>query len=66
MLQNEANCDVICTQIALPDVTAYVTAAKFARELAKHGDARRAYAAARPGSNRTYLYLAGLDFLAET
>ena len=68
MLQNEAGCDVVCTQIALPDVTAYVTAARFARELAKHGDARRAYAAARPGANRTYLYLAGMasDFLAET
>jgi hypothetical protein len=66
MLQNDTPAAVVVTQAALPDRTAYLTAANFARELAHHGDPQRAYRASHPGGANIYLYLAGMsdDFLA--
>jgi hypothetical protein len=68
MLQNDTPAAVVVTQALLPDRTAYLTAANFARELARHGNPRRAYRVAHPGGANIYLYLAGMgdDFLAET
>ena len=58
MLQNETAAAIIATVIDVPDRLSFQTGALFARELAKTGDIPTAYNAARPGNNRTYIYLA--------
>lgn len=59
MLQNETEAETIATIIDVPDRLAFQTSALFFRELAKSKDVPIAYHAARPGGNRTYVYLAG-------
>lgn len=59
MLQNETNAEVIATIIETPDREAFQTGALFARALANLGDTEAAYQRAKPGSNRTYVRLAG-------
>lgn len=58
MLQNETEAEIIATIIEAPDRLAYQTGTLFARELARSGDVANAYFAAKPGHNRTYVYLA--------
>lgn len=58
MLQNETEAEIVATIIEAPDRLAFQTGVLFARELAKSGDVANAYNAARPGDNRTYVYLA--------
>jgi hypothetical protein len=57
--------DVICTLSALPDITSYLTGARFVQELVDTHNHRRAYDRAAPGDNENYLFLAGMsnDFL---
>ena len=59
LVQNETSAEVVATVLSVPDKEAFQTGTIFARELAKTGDFERAYYAARPGSNRTYVRLAG-------
>jgi len=59
MIQNETSAEVVATIVDVPDREAFQTGAIFARELAKTGSSERAYNVARPGSNRTYVRLAG-------
>ena len=65
MLQKQTPAAVVVTQAALPDRTAFITAANFARALAAHGDPYRAFQESHPGGAHIYLYLQGDDaFLA--
>lgn len=57
-IQNETEAAVIATVVDVPDRLSFQTGALFARSLASSGDIPTAYYAARPGSNRTYIYLA--------
>lgn len=59
MIQNETSAEVIATIIEVPDREAFQTGAIFARELAQVANFEKAYYRSRPGSNRTYLRLAG-------
>lgn len=61
MLQNETESDVVATVVDVPDREAFQTGALFARQLAEHGDVGRAYRLAKPGGNRTYVWLAGVQ-----
>lgn len=58
--------DIICTRLPLPDNVAYGTASRFAAELAKDHNPRRAFFEARPGQGREYVYQVGMSrrFLA--
>lgn len=60
MLQNETEATVIATVLEAPDRLSFSTGVLFARELARTGDIPSAYYAAKPGNNRTYVYLAGV------
>lgn len=66
MIQNETSAEVIATIIEVPDREAFQTGAIFARELAKVASFEKAYYRARPGSNRTYIRLAGRTVANET
>lgn len=59
MLQDSTEAAIIATIIPIPDEEAFFTGSVFAQELAQTGDVGKAYAKARPGHNRTYIYLAG-------
>ena len=53
--------DIICTRLPLPDNVAYGTASRFAAELAKDHNPRRAFYEARPGQGREYVYQVGMS-----
>lgn len=59
MLQNETDAEIIATVIQVPDNEAFATGTLLADWLGRTGDLETAYNASRPGSNRTYLRLAG-------
>jgi hypothetical protein len=60
LLQEEANVDVICTILAVPDRQAYQTGSLLASALAKSSNIASEYQRSKPGGNRLYLYLAAL------
>lgn len=60
-IQNETEATVIATVLDAPDHLAFSTGALFARELARTGNIFNAYHAARPGNNRVYVCLAGVE-----
>lgn len=57
MIHQESGADVICTIVDVADREAYRTGALMARHLARTQNLRQAYELAKPGTNRTYLYL---------
>jgi hypothetical protein len=59
-LQEEANVDVICTILDVPDRQAYQTGSLLATALFKSHNVSAAYQRSKPGGNRLYLYLAAL------
>lgn len=59
MLQNDTGAAIIATIIEVPDDEAFYTGAVFVQALAQLDDVGKAYDKARPGGNRTYIYLAG-------
>lgn len=56
-LQNETGAIIIATIADVPDREAFQTGSLLASSLAIYGDINRAYQAAKPGSNRTYVLL---------
>lgn len=56
-VHEELGIDVVCTIVEVPDVDAFTTASYFARGLGDGLSVADAYARAKPGQNRTYLYL---------
>lgn len=56
-IQEETDITVICTINDVDDGVAYRTGALFARRLAQRNDYRSAFEAAKPGRNRTYVFL---------
>ncbi|OGO43043.1 MAG: hypothetical protein A2Z04_08830 [Chloroflexi bacterium RBG_16_57_9] len=48
-LHDATGADVVCTMVAIPDETAFQTAALFAEHLGESGDFRAAYELAKPG-----------------
>lgn len=56
-IQEETDLTVICTINNIDDYLAYRTGALFARRLAQIGDYRSAFEAAKPGRNRSYVFL---------
>jgi hypothetical protein len=60
IIQEEANAGVICTLIDVPDAQAYTTGSRLASALAESATIAAAYLAAKPGRNRSYLYLPSL------
>lgn len=56
-IQEETDLGIICTITAVPDYLAYRTGSLFARRLAQIGDYRSAFESAKPGRNRSYVYL---------
>mgnify|MGYP001599218758 CR=1 FL=1 len=59
-LQEEANVDVICTILDVPDRQAFQTGSLLAAALFKSRNISAAYQRSKPGGNRLYLYLAAL------
>lgn len=57
MIQEEANTDVICTILEVPDRQAFQTGSLFASALNTVGDVGVAYMRSKPGGNRLYLIL---------
>lgn len=56
-IQEETDLTVICTINDIDDYLAYRTAALFARRLSQMNDYRNAFEAAKPGRNRSYVFL---------
>ncbi len=58
-IQNETEANVIATILSVPDAEAYNTGALLATWLSQGKTLLEAYQLSKPGSNRTYIYLAG-------
>jgi hypothetical protein len=66
-LYESLRCAVVSTIIEIPDLTAFVTSAKFAQSLARGADITTAYNDARPDANREYILMNGtIQFNAKT
>jgi hypothetical protein len=66
-LYESLRCAVVSTIIDIPDLTAFVTSAKFAQSLARGTDISTAYNEARPDMNREYILMNGtIQFNAKT
>lgn len=66
VVQNETQATVIATVLDAPDRISFSTGALFARELARTGNIFTAYHASRPGNNRVYVCLAGVEHVKMT
>lgn len=66
VVQNETQATVIATVLDAPDRLSFSTGALFARELARTGNIFTAYHASRPGNNRVYVCLAGVEHVKMT